>query len=92
MCNYREKILRSQDMVLSRYRKQNPVKRLTFEEAYRDDDENKKVIGGVQCEKCGQVFEKLKLLQFHLNRHNGMYYYLVRSMCRLNEPMYQFQV
>lgn len=43
---------------------------ISFEEAYNidKDDEN---VDDVQCELCGEMFEKYKSFQYHLNRHHG---------------------
>lgn len=47
-----------------------PTKRLSFEEAYNIDKDEEN-FDDVQCEICGEIFEKYKSFQYHLNRHHG---------------------
>lgn len=51
-----------------------------------NEKEGKKAVD-VQCELCGKVFETSKLLQYHMNQHNGQW---VRSIrCTLIPMTYE---
>lgn len=86
MCDFREKSLRSKETLDLALRKQdeqrkrdeqkkalvNTIRLKPIQHLTTNRYENKKIIGGVKCETCGKVFEKLNSLQYHLNRHLGM--------------------
>lgn len=60
-----------QKKVLIKFVHLKPIERLPLKEA-NNRDEDRDIFGEVQCEICGKVFEKYKLLQYHLNIHNGL--------------------
>lgn len=61
-----------------------PTKWLSYEEAY-NIDENAENYDGVQCEICGEMFEKYKPFEYHLNRHHGKWIFVNSMMNGMNE-------
>lgn len=73
MCNFRAKSLRSKetlDLALTKHDQQKKTKP-SIQVLTANRVRNKRIKDGLQCDTCGDVFEKLNALQWHLNRHSG---------------------